>query len=125
MKMQESGYVANMSWMIQIAVRPRAATFPQLWKKSEKPLFFALLRENGYVANMSWMIQIAARPRAANFPQLWKNFWKTVIFCSQSCGEETTWLTHQGDASVFIVFEEFAAIKLTHVKVFTRSIVQN
>ena len=37
---RESGYVANMSRMIQIAARPRAANFPQLWKKF--PLFFAL-----------------------------------------------------------------------------------
>ena len=68
--MWESGYVAKMSWMIQIAARLCAATFPQLQKNAEKPLFFALLHESGYVANMSWMIQIAVRPCAATFPQL-------------------------------------------------------
>ena len=83
------------------------------------------MRESGYVANMSRTIQIAARPRAANFPQLRKISEKPLFFALKAVEEETTWLTHQGDASVFIVFEEFAAIKLTHVKVFTRSIVQN
>ena len=79
-KMRESGYVANRSQMIQIAVRPRAATFPQLQKNAEKPLFFALLRESGYVANMSQTIQIAARLRAANFLQLRKKILKNRYF---------------------------------------------
>ena len=77
--------------------------------------------ESGYVANMSRTIQIAVRPRAANFLQLRKEILKKPLFFAlKAVGEEMTC-----DASVFIVFEEFVAIKLTHVKVFTRSIVQN
>ena len=71
--MRESGYVANMSQMIQIAARLHAATFLQLQKNSKKPLFLLNLRESGFVATMSWMIQIAARLlHAATFLQLWK-----------------------------------------------------
>ena len=39
-KMQESGYVANLSQMIQIAARPHAATFPQHQKKFLKTVIF-------------------------------------------------------------------------------------
>jgi hypothetical protein len=37
-----SGFVASMSWRIQIASGPHASTFPQLRKNSEKPLLQAV-----------------------------------------------------------------------------------